>query len=103
MRTPQARMEWHRERLHASVARGEPEPADNTGGAAGDRALWCAVLVRAFNDALGDGGYMVDAHLRKLAHHWMTRANNPDRRMVCDFAGVDEDYVMRQYAAKVGA
>ena len=78
------------------------EPGDWTGAAEGrssERQLWCAVIGRALEDAIGNVGGVTGVVARQRAveeaRHWFFQ-NDEDFRMVCDAAGYDPDLLLRR-------
>lgn len=68
----------------------------------GERALWRAVVDRAFLDAAlvpaeGRRGNEDRRH-RDTARQWLS-GNSQDFRIICDAADIDPDYVRRKAAA----
>jgi hypothetical protein len=59
-----------------------------------ERQLWCAVIGRALEDAVGNPGGAAGAVARHRAieesRRWFL-SNDPDFRLVCDAAGYDPD------------
>lgn len=70
----------------------EPVGADET---AGMRALWCAVLHQALENAVGRGRVASrnPAHLARQARAWI---GSEDFHAVCALAGVDGGYILRK-------
>lgn len=65
-----------------------------------EMSLWNAVIVRAIEDAIGNhyaGDYGFN---RDLAINWLERGGK-DFRNVCEYAGLQPDYVQRIYRKKV--
>ena len=80
--------------------RDEPGDANATpDGRSSERQLWCAVIGRALEDAIGNVGGVTGVIARERAvqeaRHWFFQ-NGEDFRMVCDSAGYDPDLLRRR-------
>lgn len=78
--------------------RDEPVGAD-TPVQSRERQLWCAVVGRALEDALGQPGGIAGTTARRRAvdeaRDWFVR-NGDDFRRVCDAAGYEPDLLRRR-------
>lgn len=84
-------------------AAGDLEPT--THADATYRRLWLTVVLRAVEEARGvncltDRRTTVHG-LKGAARQWLTH-DTPDLRLVCAFAGVDADELLRVYGGKYG-
>lgn len=68
----------------------------------GYKALWAAVLVRAFEDALAPrttvGGVTWPSPREKQTAEQFFNIRRKDFLVVCAFADVDPEYILRKYA-----
>lgn len=98
MNTPQLRMEYHRARLHATATPIKlAKPFDGMCvSASGDAALFCAVIARAWDDAIGASGTATGYTPadRVKACQWFNDRVNRHRRAVCELAGVSESALL---------
>ncbi len=71
-----------------------PEWVDVAPDASSERQLWCAVIGRALEDAMGNVGGVTGTVARRRAmdeaRDWFVR-NGDDFRRVCDAAGYDSN------------
>lgn len=65
----------------------------------GECQLWCAVIIRALEDALGNPTSISDAMARaraiEEARHWFL-SNDADFRLACHAAGYEPDVLRRR-------
>lgn len=70
-----------------------------------ERQLWCAVVSRALQDAMGavaaSGGSMEKARLRDDAREWFLR-DGRDFRVACDAAGYDSEVIRQRALPLIG-
>ena len=82
---------WRREESTDWAGSGETRSSE--------RQLWCAVIGRALEDAIGNVGGVTGLVARdravQEARHWFYQ-NDEDFRMVCDAAGYDPDLLRRR-------
>lgn len=58
------------------------------------KQLWCSVLLQAVDDARGKGTATTIAECN-AARNWLTEATNKWRSIVCDYAGICEESLVK--------
>lgn len=71
------------------------DPEAGTRQVRGEQAIWRAVILQMLEDATCHSRKQQDVHNREQALHWLNSSSH-DFQMVCDFAGLNPDYVRKQ-------